>query len=612
MRGYAYDRRDVTGRGLANAYAQTLGTIFSSGGEKPYEVELFVAEIGDAAADDQIYRLTYDGQVADEHGYAVMGGAAEVVAALPRGALHRGRPLAERSALAVAALGHTEAEDRVIPASDLEVAVLDRTRTQPRKFVRIRPARLDELLGERGPAVAHVAHPRTAARLRRRPGADDPDDPTDPRAGLPRGPLIGGLRPPAAAVTSSGGRGLVTKPPDREPRPCAVGDQMRGRCSPTSRCDVSSTGAGSQAVPARRSGVDDPAMDDEPRRSAGEIRLAGSAPGQPRPVPAARSPLRPDEECLRDLRGLSPGAARRTRSSPTSRPRGCSSWQLPKLPEQVPVFAAVTVDATVHAGPDCSARRLVQRASPLSRHGLPVEPRGDPAPRCPRPRPPRPRRSCSTSALAPGPRRPAASGWKLLPELAGPVSGMLREAVAGRRRASPSSGGETRPAAVPLRAWRSPSAAGRAVRRATANWSPGPTSSSPAPPAVHEYDAAAVHQTRSTCAVTGACGASYVRNGVRPRRPAEPPRSSCTRSTTRAGAPTSWTALRRWRTRWTTRCTRSHGRVPLLESGWRRLGGIHDWSVVRTSRAAISAVGDQTAGAPSARGRRRMPTRRLG
>jgi proteasome alpha subunit len=35
-------------RGLANAYAQTLGTIFSSGGEKPYEVEIFVAEVGDA------------------------------------------------------------------------------------------------------------------------------------------------------------------------------------------------------------------------------------------------------------------------------------------------------------------------------------------------------------------------------------------------------------------------------------------------------------------------------------------------------------------------------------------------------------------------------------
>ena len=79
MRGYSYDRRDVTGRGLANAYAQTLGTIFSSGGEKPYEVEIFVAEVGDAPADDQIYRLTYDGQVADEHGFAAMGGLAEQV-----------------------------------------------------------------------------------------------------------------------------------------------------------------------------------------------------------------------------------------------------------------------------------------------------------------------------------------------------------------------------------------------------------------------------------------------------------------------------------------------------------------------------------------------------
>ena len=28
LRGYAYDRRDVNGRSLANAYAQTLATIF--------------------------------------------------------------------------------------------------------------------------------------------------------------------------------------------------------------------------------------------------------------------------------------------------------------------------------------------------------------------------------------------------------------------------------------------------------------------------------------------------------------------------------------------------------------------------------------------------------
>ena len=105
MRGYAYDRRDVTGRGLANAYAQTLGTIFSSGGEKPYEVEIFVAEIGDAAADDQIYRLTYDGQVADEHGYAVMGGAADVVAEYLKERYAEGATLDDALHLAVAALG---------------------------------------------------------------------------------------------------------------------------------------------------------------------------------------------------------------------------------------------------------------------------------------------------------------------------------------------------------------------------------------------------------------------------------------------------------------------------------------------------------------------------
>jgi proteasome alpha subunit len=156
MRGYSYDRRDVTGRGLANAYAQTLGTIFSSGGEKPYEVELFVGEIGDAPAADQLYRLTYDGQVADEHGYAVMGGAADVVAGYLQEHYQEGADLEQALRWAVAALGHNAAgsdNDRVIPVEDLEVAMLDRTRAQPRKFSRLSPARLTALLGERGAAA---------------------------------------------------------------------------------------------------------------------------------------------------------------------------------------------------------------------------------------------------------------------------------------------------------------------------------------------------------------------------------------------------------------------------------------------------------------------------
>ncbi len=185
MRGYAYDRRDVTGRGLANAYAQTLGTIFSSGGEKPYEVELFVAEIGDVADDDQLYRLTYDGQVADEHGFAVMGGAADVVAGHLQEHYIAGSPLEDALRVAVAALGHSETEDRVIPASALEVAALDRTRSQPRKFLRLRASRLTEILGGRGDEQADLPAPEDAlaGAAPHQSGTDDPRDPTDQVSG---------------------------------------------------------------------------------------------------------------------------------------------------------------------------------------------------------------------------------------------------------------------------------------------------------------------------------------------------------------------------------------------------------------------------------------------
>jgi proteasome alpha subunit len=190
MRGYAYDRRDVTGRGLANAYAQTLGTIFSSGGEKPYEVEIFVAEIGDRAEDDQIYRLTYDGQVADEQQYAVIGGAADVVAAYLSENYQEGLSFTEALGLAVAALGRGtnergDAEERVIPYKDLEVAVLDRTRSQPRKFSRIRPERVESLLGARQPAAAAPEQPDGEATAQEGAEPPPPAEPAPAQDDLP-------------------------------------------------------------------------------------------------------------------------------------------------------------------------------------------------------------------------------------------------------------------------------------------------------------------------------------------------------------------------------------------------------------------------------------------
>src|SRR4029078_4339885 len=84
LRGSSCDRRDVTARALANAYAQTLGTIFTEQ-QKPYEVEICVAEVGEDSDGDQLYRLTYDGTIVDEPEFLVMGGQAEAIATELRG-----------------------------------------------------------------------------------------------------------------------------------------------------------------------------------------------------------------------------------------------------------------------------------------------------------------------------------------------------------------------------------------------------------------------------------------------------------------------------------------------------------------------------------------------
>jgi proteasome alpha subunit len=148
LRGYQYDRRDVTSRGLANAYAQTLGTIFTESG-KPYEVEIVVAEVGERPGDDQLYRLTYDGSVAEEHGHVVMGGNSEPLAAYVRERHDPGASLDAVLRLGVEALSQTgpDGAPRTIAAGDLEAAVLDRTRPR-RAFSRLVGPRLERLLGQ--------------------------------------------------------------------------------------------------------------------------------------------------------------------------------------------------------------------------------------------------------------------------------------------------------------------------------------------------------------------------------------------------------------------------------------------------------------------------------
>ncbi|WP_454043733.1 proteasome subunit alpha [Cellulosimicrobium sp. Marseille-Q8652] len=166
LRGYSYDRTDVNARGLANAYAQTLGTVFTTE-SKPLEVELVVAEVGPTSAQDQIYRISYDGSVADEQGHVVMGGRSEQLGRILDDAWEPDLSLGEVLRLAVRALGSGgEGEQpREIAANQLEVAVLDRTRPR-RAFRRLSGTVLDGLLqappGE-APAAGDDAGPASGA-----------------------------------------------------------------------------------------------------------------------------------------------------------------------------------------------------------------------------------------------------------------------------------------------------------------------------------------------------------------------------------------------------------------------------------------------------------------
>jgi proteasome alpha subunit len=161
MRGYSYDRRDVTARALANAYAQTLGSLFTDQ-QKPYEVELCVAEVGETPDEDQMYRISYDGTIIDEPNFLVMGGQADALTTEIRRTFTVGVALPEALGVAVRGLGSVGGNGvpRTLPANQLEVAVLDRTRGT-RKFKRIQGAALTALLPA-GNAAAKPAEPAPA------------------------------------------------------------------------------------------------------------------------------------------------------------------------------------------------------------------------------------------------------------------------------------------------------------------------------------------------------------------------------------------------------------------------------------------------------------------
>jgi proteasome alpha subunit len=139
--GFTYSREDVDARALANYYAQHLGDMFTEG-QKPLEVEILVAQLGNKLRPTKLYRIAYEGTISDEEHYAVVGGDSETIRdrfALTEASVETLTTTLQNAANALAG------PDRVLPAEELEVCILE-DRGNRRTFLRLRDDEVKEML----------------------------------------------------------------------------------------------------------------------------------------------------------------------------------------------------------------------------------------------------------------------------------------------------------------------------------------------------------------------------------------------------------------------------------------------------------------------------------
>jgi proteasome alpha subunit len=142
VKGYSFAREDVNARSLANAYAQTLGQVFTHE-MKPYEVEILVAGLGETPEEDELFHILYDGTVQDEEGYTVLGGQTDVIDAALKDQYKR--TIDRAGAVRLGASVLSGADQAPLSAAALEVALLDRTRER-RAFQRVKGPDLEAIL----------------------------------------------------------------------------------------------------------------------------------------------------------------------------------------------------------------------------------------------------------------------------------------------------------------------------------------------------------------------------------------------------------------------------------------------------------------------------------
>lgn len=140
--GYTYSREDVDARALANYFAQYLGQVFSEG-QKPLEVEILVAQLGNSIRPTKLYRVGYEGTITDEPMFAVLGGDAETIKGRFAASESELKPLSKTLKDCIAAISGPE---RTIPVSDIEACILEDRGTR-RTFIRLNDNQVSELLG---------------------------------------------------------------------------------------------------------------------------------------------------------------------------------------------------------------------------------------------------------------------------------------------------------------------------------------------------------------------------------------------------------------------------------------------------------------------------------
>jgi proteasome alpha subunit len=143
LKGYTYSREDVTAKSLANAYSQSIGSLFSVE-PKPLEVELLVVEVGQGEKPSEIYRISFDGSIIDERGVAVIGGKSEALMTFLKNRW-KAPAVSLRDALKLSVEALETVTNQKLGPEVLEVAVLDRTKPG-RTFRRIASAEARSLL----------------------------------------------------------------------------------------------------------------------------------------------------------------------------------------------------------------------------------------------------------------------------------------------------------------------------------------------------------------------------------------------------------------------------------------------------------------------------------